>query len=242
MTLGYFRTGNFDVEQKENASPVTVADREAEQLIRRMIRERFPGHGILGEEFGTEGENADVTWYIDPIDGTKSFVHGVPLYGTMIGIEVERAPVVGVVYMPALDEMYSAAKGAGAFLNGRPIRVSEHSEIGESVILTTSERSLREHPVYADGYAEICRASKFQRSWGDCYGHMLVASGRAEAMLDPGMAVWDSAPLQTIVEEAGGVFTDWQGNATIHGGSALSTNAHLRAYVAGTLGIPDGRS
>ena len=227
LTLGYFRTGNFMVERKDNDSPVTVADRKAEEKIRQIIRERFPEHGILGEEHGEETGSAPVRWIIDPIDGTKSFVHGVPLYGTMIGIEVEGEASVGVVYMPALDEMYYAAEGLGAHMNGRQIRTSPTEALSEAVILNTSEKKLRDMA----GYRELCSRTRFQRSWGDCYGHMLVASGRAEVMLDPGMSVWDCAPLKVIVEEAGGVFTDWNGNATIHGGSAISTNSALRDVV-----------
>lgn len=227
LTLGYFRTGNFAVERKANDSPVTIADREAEQKIRQIVHDRFPDHGILGEEHGEEQGSAPVRWIIDPIDGTKSFVHGVPLYGTMIGIEVHGEAPVGVVYMPALNEMYYAAEGLGAYMNGRRIQASMTDVLSEAVVLNTSEKKLRDQA----GYRELCSRTRFQRTWGDCYGHMLVASGRAEIMLDPGMSVWDCAPLKVIVEEAGGVFTDWDGNATIHGGSAISTNKALRDQV-----------
>ena len=224
LTLGYFRTRNFDVETKENNSPVTLADRNAEERIRQIVRNRFPEHSILGEEHGEEQRSDSVRWIIDPIDGTKSFIHGVPFYGTMIGIEVDGEASIGVVYMPGLNEMYYAARGQGTYLNGHRVQTSTTDRMSEAIVLCTSEKRLRERP----DYLELCRRTKFQRTWGDCYGHMLVASGKAEIMLDPGMNVWDCAPLQVIVEEAGGVFTDWNGTPTIHGGSAISTNTPLR--------------
>lgn len=237
LTLGYFRTENFRVETKENDSPVTVADRNAENRIRQIIRESFPDHTIVGEEHGEDFGSVPIRWIIDPIDGTKSFIHGIPLYGTMIGIEVEDQACVGVVYMPGLDEMYYATQGGGSFLNGRRIWASQKDQMSEALLLSTSEKRLRETPEYL----ELCRRTKLQRTWGDCYGHMLVASGRAEIMLDPGMAVWDCAPLKVIIEEAGGIFTDWSGNATIHGGSAISTNAPLRDEVMEVLRERDDR-
>lgn len=228
QTLPYFHARNYTIEYKENQSPVTIADRKAEEVLEQIVRERFPDHGILGEEYGERGGNASIRWIVDPIDGTKSFIQGVPLYGTLIGIEVEREVEVGVVYMPALDETYYAARGLGAFCNGRRMNVSATTELAQAVVLCTDERRLRNDPEKSPGYAELCGRTKFQRTWGDCYGHLLVASGRAEAMLDPGMAVWDCAPLKVIVEEAGGIFTDWHGTPTIYGGSAITTNTGLR--------------
>lgn len=238
-TLPHFHKRDYTIEYKENRSPVTIADRTAEEEIERFVRARFPDHGILGEEFGDRSGNASIRWIVDPIDGTKSFVHGVPLYGTLVGIEVEGKIAVGVVYMPALDETYYAAQGTGAFCNGRRIRVSETADLAEAVILCTDERKLRDDPEKGPGYIELCGRTKFQRSWGDCYGHMLVASGRAEGMLDPKMALWDCAPLQVIVEEAGGIFTDWRGEPTIYGGSAITTNAALREEIATILSGQD---
>lgn len=234
-TLPHFRARDYDVEYKENRSPVTVADRNAEEEIARIVRRRFPDHGILGEEFGSREGTAPVRWIVDPIDGTKSFVQGVPLYGTLVGIEVEGQVAVGAVYMPALDETYYAATGLGAFCNGRRMKVSDTSDLSEAVILCTDERRLRNDPAKGPGYVELCGRTRFQRTWGDCYGHMLVASGRAEAMFDPGMEIWDCAALKVIVEEAGGVFTDWSGAPTIDGGSAISTNAALRDEIMDVL-------
>ena len=227
ITLRYFRSSQLKVEAKSNNSPVTEADKRAEEVITKIISSRYPDHAILGEEHGAKEGNEPVRWIIDPIDGTKTFIRGVPLYGTLIGVEVNGDVQVGVVNMPALDELYYASSGSGAYMNGRKITVSTIDNLSEAAILTTSERSVRDNPEKSTGYVELVRKTKLQRTWGDCYGHVLVASGRAEGMLDPGMDLWDSAPLKVLVEEAGGIFTDWNGKATIYGGSAISTNWEL---------------
>ncbi len=237
VTLRYFRASELAVEKKENDSPVTVADREAERTIADIINARYPDHALLGEEFGERNRGASIRWIIDPIDGTKSFIRGVPLYGTLIAVEIDGIPSIGVVSMPALSDVYYAVVGEGAFMNGRRIQVSPADDLTRGVILCTSERSLRTDEQRARRYDELVRQTLFQRSWGDCYGHMLVASGRAEGMLDPRMEIWDAAPLKVIVEEAGGVFTDWQGESTIDGGSAISTNAALASRIREILGV-----
>lgn len=231
ITLQYFQTSSFEVETKADSSPVTIADRRAEESITRIISSRFPGHGIIGEEHGCRDGSEPVTWIIDPIDGTKSFICGVPLYGVMIGVEIEGAADVGVVHFPALGETYYAARGCGSYWNGRRMRVSETADIADAVLLGTGSKRFPRESEKGRAQEALAGATKFHRTWGDCYGHMLVASGRAEIMLDPAMSVWDCAPLQVIIEEAGGVFTDWSGRRTIHGGSAISTNARLRPEV-----------
>ena len=225
ITLRHFQTG-VAVERKADDSPVTAADRGVEQALREMIQERFPGDAILGEEQGEQTGSTSRRWIIDPIDGTKSFVHGVPLYGVMIGVEVDGVPSAGVVYLPALDEMVAAAVGLGCTWNGRPARVSDVSDLTQAVLLCTDFESLEEHG-RADAYRNLRKDVTFARGWGDCYGHILVATGRAEIMLDPVMNVWDSAALPPIIEEAGGTFTDWKGERTIWGEEAVSTNGAL---------------
>jgi len=231
LTLQYFQSSSFEVELKADASPVTVADRRAEERIIEIIGRRFPDHAILGEEHGNRQGTAPVTWIIDPIDGTKSFICGVPLYGVMIGVEIEGSADVGVVHFPALGEIYYAARGAGSYWNGRRIRVSRTAQLADAVLLATESRRLDPGTEKGAAHRALVEATRLYRTWGDCYGHMLVASGRADIMLDPAMSIWDCAPLQVIIEEAGGIFTDWSGAPTIHGGSAISTNADLRADV-----------
>ncbi len=229
VALGYFGT-RIGVETKADDTPVTIADREAESLLRAEIRRRFPDHGIVGEEHGEVLPGASVRWILDPIDGTKSFVHGVPLWGVLIGIEVEGEPVVGVVHLPALGETVTAARGLGARWNGEPCSVSSESRLDRSLLLTTDEAAFHGHSGEA-GWRALAAAARMTRSWGDCYGHVLVATGRAQVMVDPVLASWDAAPLLTIVTEAGGCFTDVSGEPTIHGGSGVSSNPALHPRV-----------
>lgn len=235
ITLGYFRR-DITVERKGDSSPVTAADREAEKLIRGIIEKKYPGHAVVGEEYGeSAAEGASHRWIIDPIDGTRSFVHGVPLYGVLIGLEVEGSMELGVVNMPALDEMYYAVRGGGAYLNGRRIRVSDVKEMGMATALLTNPKSFYDTGI--DGlWDRIRENTRQQRGWGDCYGHMLVASGRAEFMFDPLVSIWDVAAVVPIVTEAGGTFTDWKGRCTIHGGNGISTNGHLYRPLMDMLG------
>ncbi|HUY90630.1 MAG TPA: histidinol-phosphatase [Pirellulales bacterium] len=228
ITLRYFRQDNYDVELKHDRSPVTVADRQAEEHLRQRIAGGFPHDAILGEEFPEKQGNSGYRWILDPIDGTKSFISGVPLYGTLIGVEFESKSVVGVIHVPALDETVSAAAGQGAWYvrgsdSARPARVSARASLAEGLFLT-SELKTYDRVSRRNAYEQLEAASRLARTWGDCYGYLLVATGRAEAMVDPMMNVWDCAALQPILEEAGGTFTDWSGRPTIHGGEAVATN------------------
>jgi histidinol phosphatase-like enzyme (inositol monophosphatase family) len=225
ITLSYFGTGIVP-ELKSDQTPVTVADRQAENLLRTLIEARFPDHAVLGEEYGESNQGARYRWILDPIDGTKSFVQGVPLYGVLIGLERDGEPLLGVCYLPALDEMVAAGQGLGCTLNGRRIRVSAVKEMADAVFLTSDVAAFSKRG-RQDVYHKLEQATRLSRTWGDCYGHILVAMGRAEMMLDAAMNVWDCAALLPILQEAGGTFTDWEGNATIQGPDAFSTNGHL---------------
>lgn len=239
LTLRYFRTPELAVDIKDDRSPVTEADRQAEQLLRRRIAEAFPDDGILGEEFGETPGSSGMRWILDPIDGTKSFVHGVPLYGTMVAVEHEGRSAVGVVALPALDELAYAARGHGAWLQrgqAEPERaaVSSVARLGESLVSTSAIEGPREDGPAA-GLLRLIRQARLARTWGDCYGYVLVATGRAEVMVDPAMKLWDTAAVQPIVEEAGGVFTDWQGTATMYGGQAVASNGLVHAEALAAL-------
>lgn len=228
-TLNYFRKV-FDVERKSDDSPVTIADRETEKIMRKAIRDRYPGHGIVGEEFGSEGEESPVQWILDPIDGTKSFIHGVPLYTTLVGVLVEEEPVIGVVYAPALDEMCEAAKGKGTRLNGNKCKVRPCDSISEATFLSTDVRT--HHTVDLTGsFEKLLQSTRLHRTWGDAYGHMMVATGRADIMFDPILSIWDAAPLLTIVREAGGIFSDIRGEQTIHTGNGISSGPGIHEHV-----------
>ncbi len=233
ITLQYFG-GLVDHEAKGDGSPVTRADREAEQLLRRRIEERWPDHGILGEEFGATREDAPIRWILDPIDGTRSYMRGVPLYGVLIGVEGPEGPFVGVAHFPALGETVAAGEGLGCHWNGNPCAVSEVEEFEWSLVLTTDSERILSRPE-GRGFREMMRNSSFSRTWGDCYGHILVATGRAEVMVDPILSSWDAGPLLTILTEAGGSFTDLRGHRTIHGGSGISSNGRMHAQVLAAL-------
>ena len=225
ITLKYFQRAP-QTDTKADGSFVTIADRETETFLRQSISERFPDDGLLGEEEGEHTGTSKRRWIVDPIDGTFSFVHGVPFYGVMIGLEIDGEACLGVVNLPALDEIVYAAKGVGCFYNGHPARVSKTATLAESLLLSTDFGACAQYG-FGLAAAELQRQAKARRTWGDCYGHVLVATGRAEVMLDPVMNVWDCAALLPIVEEAGGTFTSWRGEPTIHGGNAISTNGVL---------------
>ena len=227
LTLGYFQRDDLAVEEKSDASPVTIADRQAEHLLRAEIAKRFPHDAILGEELGEQPGTSGFRWILDPIDGTKSFIRGVPLYGTLVGVEREGQPLIGVISIPALDECIYAARGQGAWhVKGseppRRARVSSRPALADALVTSSDTRS----PTAAKraAYERLQYAAKISRTWGDCYGYLLVATGRAEVMIDPLMNVWDAAAVAPIVLEAGGTFTDWQGRATIYGGEGIATN------------------
>jgi histidinol phosphatase-like enzyme (inositol monophosphatase family) len=235
LTLRYFQQDNFEVERKSDASPVTIADRSAEQLLRDRIAAAFTSDAILGEEFGASAGTSGFTWILDPIDGTKSFISGVPLYGTMVGIEHDGVSLAGLVYIPGLSEGVYASAGQGAWHfrgDNTPTRcsVSPKKSLADGLFLTSQVDSFAKRNAAA-AYEALEKTAYITRTWGDCYGYLLVATGRAELMVDPIMNIWDAAAVQPIIEEAGGQFTDWQGAPTIHSGEAIATNSLIHAEI-----------
>ncbi len=235
LTLEYFLTDGARAEFKSDDTPVTIADRKAEELIRHRIAETYPDHQIVGEEYGATEGTSDYRWIIDPIDGTKSFVHGVPLYAVLIALEIKGKMEVGCAYFPALDEIVSAATGLGAHWNGKPCRVSEVASIDRAVCAHIDTAYFGKNGK-GEAWDRLQKAVYYNAGWCDAYGYLLVATGRAEIMLDPVMAVWDCGPFPPIFKEAGGYFGDWSGNeGRIDGGEALATNAALRSEVVALL-------
>lgn len=235
LTLGYFQVG-IQPDFKSNHSPVTEADRNAEALIRHRIEQRYPNHAIIGEEEGTkEVSGATHRWLIDPIDGTKSFLHGIPLYGVLIGLEIEGRIEAGAAYFPALNEMIAAASGSGCWWNGRRARVSQVSELKQAVLSCTDVGSFERHG-RAEPYKRLAQSVYFRPGWGDAYGYACVATGRVDIMLDPVMHAWDCGPFPVILREAGGYFGDWRGNESIYACEALATNQALLPKALAILG------
>ncbi len=225
ITLRYFRR-EVGTYRKANETFVTEADFEAERYLRQEIGREFPDDAVLGEEEGERAGTSGRRWIVDPIDGTYSFVHGVPLYGVLVGLEVEGEPALGVVNVPAVGEIVYAARGLGCFWNGEPARTSQTENLEEALVLATDFGACARYG-FGEAADELQRRARERRTWGDCYGYLLLATGRADVMLDPVMNVWDCAALLPVIEEAGGTFTDWRGRPTIHGGNALATNGKL---------------
>ena len=236
ITLEAFgSTQTFDT--KPDGSPVTDTDRRAEELLRRRIAERCPRDGILGEEFGGEAGDSGRTWTVDPIDGTVSFLHGVPLYGVLIGLLDGAEAVVGVIHLPALGETLAAARGGGCEWtpggsDPRPGRVRVTTRLDRALVLCTDVSRLAG---VCGGLERLTARVGRLRTWGDCYGHALVATGRADVMIDPRMSPWDSVPLQPVVVESGGRFTTLTGEPRPDGGSAVSTNGLLHDVVLAAI-------
>ncbi len=234
-TLKYFQNSSLQVEMKSDATPVTVADRSTEELMRREISAAFPEDEILGEELPTRPGTNGFRWILDPIDGTKAFIHGVPLYGTLIGITLNGAAAAGVIRIPALQECVFAMRGGGAWYqknddNPIPAHVSNVENLRDALVLTTEEKTFYETHRY-EPWRSLMLTARLARNWGDCYGYLLVATGRADVMVDPEMSLWDTAALEPIILEAGGTFTDWRGVATYTGGDSVADNSRLHDEV-----------
>lgn len=219
----YFGRPDLYVELKPDDTIVTKADRDAEALMREMIAARFPEHGIIGEEFGEERRDAEFVWVLDPIDGTISFASGSPLFGTLIALEHEGRPVLGVIHQPILRQL-CLGDGASATLNGTPARVRPAQSLSAATLLVTD---IGEVARRQDGpaFAALMREVKLVRTWGDCYGYLLLATGHADVMCDPVMNPWDIAALVPVVQGAGGVITDWQGRDAAGASSTIATTS-----------------
>jgi len=249
VTLQHFRSGALEVEAKADDSPVTIADRSAEQWARASIAKAYPNDAVVGEEFSDAAGTSRYRWVIDPIDGTKSFVCGVPLYSTLLALECDGEPLGGVIQIPALGETVTAVVGLGAWYRRspqsawEPARVSHKRSLNQSVLLT-SQADLFARRGAGDAFADLERLCWVSRTWGDGYGYMLVATGRAELMVDAICNPWDVAAMLPILSEAGGRFSDWRGNETCRGGEGLGTNGFIHDEVVGILGphSPPSRS
>jgi len=234
--LKHFR-GRLDVEAKADGSPVTRADRDAERVVREWVERHFPADGILGEEFGETRPGAPRRWLVDPVDGTRAFVKGVPLWGTLVAVAEGERVIAGAAEFPALGERLVAARGEGCWWNGARCHVSGVATLAEATVLATDVGFLKT-PERGERWRALSTRVANARTWGDCYGYLLVAIGRAELMADGSLSPWDAAALQVAVEEAGGTFTDWSGRATAFSDGAVATNAALASTLRRELGIP----
>lgn len=230
LTLKWFRSATLEIERKGDGTPVTAADKAAERFLREEIIRRYPEDGIIGEEEASREGNSGRTWIVDPIDGTKAFTHGVPLYCNLLAVNDEEGPAIGVINLPALGETVYAGRGLGCFDNGRPAEVSSRNRLAGAYLSSCGFDYWDD-----DLLLRVKRTGSVLRTWGDGYGYALVATGRIDAMVDPEVAVWDVAPMPVILSEAGGRFTDWDGTDAIDRGTGLATNGVLHDEVRALL-------
>ncbi len=225
IILPYFES-SVDVETKADGSPVTIADKKAEECVLELIGKHRPRDGWLGEEFGAQEGSSGYRWIIDPIDGTIAFIHGVPLFGTLLAVQKDGQTLVGLINMPALRQMVVGVSGSGTFHNGQRCRVSQTANVSEATVLTSSFTNLLQHD-RQEGFSKLTAQAAESRTWGDCYGYLLVATGRAEIMIDPVVAVWDVAAMLPVISEAGGRITDLDGGEDFPPKHVLASNGLL---------------
>jgi histidinol phosphatase-like enzyme (inositol monophosphatase family) len=219
VTLRWFRAGDLAVDSKSDGTPVTAADRAAERLVRERLAEQFPGDGVLGEEEPERHGGSGRRWIVDPIDGTKAFTRGVPLYSTLLALDDEHGPAVGVIALPALGQVVYAGRGLGCWADGVVARVSDTPSLDHAYLSSSSYSHWSDAALLA-----VKHAGCELRTWGDGYGYALVATGRVDAMVDPTVEVYDVAAMPVILAEAGGRFTSLDGTEGAAGGSGVATN------------------
>ncbi len=229
-TLKWFRS-DYKVEFKKDESPVTIADKNTEEILRKQISKSFPGHGIIGEEFGSETEDAEWVWTVDPIDGTRSFIRGLPFYSILISLLRNGQPLIGIVSFPALGEVYWAVKGQGAYCGDLRVNVSNETQLKRSLV-ATADRYCFEEKKSLFLFDHLSREASLIRTYPDAFGHILAIRGAVDIMVDPWACIWDFAPLKVLAEEAGGVFVNFSGNKNdIREGSAIVGNSQLAKFV-----------
>ncbi len=234
VALRYFATADLGREEKADETPVTRGDRESEELIRSMIEAKYPEHGIIGEEYGSVRTEAEYVWVLDPIDGTKSYASAVPLYGTLIALMRDNRPLLGAIHQPNLGWLL-IGDGETTTLNGKAIRCRDCERLDAATLLVTDPHLIRK-AAGGERWDAIAAEAKLYRSWGDCFGYMQVATGWADVMLDPNLALWDKMALIPVIEGAGGVITDWEGEDAATGKSILATVPSMHRVMLNRLG------
>jgi len=228
----YFRT-EISVELKNDNSPVTIADKKAEQVMRELIMKQYPDHGIFGEEFGETNKDAEYTWILDPIDGTKSFICGAYSFGTLIGLLKNGQPIIGVYNHPIFND-FLIGDNLETRINGETTFIRNCSELNKAVLLTTDHLNIGKYQDI-EKFNQLIKKVKLYRNWGDCYGYYLLATGYADIMIDPIMSPWDLLPLIPIIKGAGGVISDYQGNDPVKGKSAVASSPHIHSEIISLL-------
>jgi len=225
----HFLAADLPTESKPDGTVVTPADREAEEAMRRLIRRRYPTHGLIGEEFGRENPDAEFVWTLDPIDGTLSFISGCPLFGTLIGLLHRGQPILGAIHQPVLEQLCLGDNQTTA-LNGKPVRMREVGQLTNATVLVTDVLAVARYQSAA-GFERLIHSARLFRTWGDCYGYLLLATGWADVMLDPIMHPWDLLPLIPIIQGAGGAITAWNGGPAASATSCVAASKRLHPMV-----------
>lgn len=234
IIMPWFNKTNLKVETKSDSSPVTIADKEAENFMRETIQKTYPEHGIIGEEFGNTNENAPYSWVLDPIDGTQSFICGVPLFGTLIALLENKKPVIGIINLPALNELYVGYAGGKTTLNGKEISVRQTASLTDAVLVCTDHLSVAKYK-NEKAFLDLAKQVRLYRNWGDCYMYTLLARGNVDIVVDPVMNPWDIQALIPVINGAGGVITDYEGRPPEQGKSIVAAVPELHTQVIQTL-------
>lgn len=225
----YYQKKNIHIDEKENKTPVTAADKEAEKVIRGIIEKRFPDHGIIGEEFGNKNEKAEYVWVIDPIDGTLAFIHGVPLFVTLIALLKNGEPILGAIHQP-IAKLLCDGNNQEAWLNNEPVRMRQFSGFSQATLLCTDMINIgRFHNKAA--FDELVSKVKLFRTWGDGFGYLLLASGKADIMLDARMAPWDILPVIPVVRGAGAAISSFSGQNAVISDSAICAHPSIHGEI-----------
>ena len=228
----YFRT-EINVERKKDESPVTIADKKSEEIMRELIMKEFPDHGIIGEEFGKHNEDAEYKWILDPIDGTKSFITGTVTFGTLIALTQNNKPILGVINQPILNE-FLIGDNDTAELNGKKVTMRECDNISQATLLASDHYMVGSFQNF-EKFENLAKQVKLYRNWGDCFSYYLLSTGFADIMVDPIMNIWDLAALIPVVKGAGGEISDWHGNDAATGTSTIAANKKLHSAVVKML-------
>lgn len=228
----YFRTG-ISVESKDDDSPVTIADKKAEEVMRELILKQFPDHGIFGEEFGETNKDAEYIWILDPIDGTKSFICGAYSFGTLIGLLKNGEPILGVYHHPILND-FLIGDNSETRINNNKTMIRKCDDLSKAILLTTDHLNIEKYQNMIK-FNHLIKKVKLYRNWGDCYGYYLLVTGYADIMIDPIMSPWDLLPLIPIIKGSGGVITDYQGNDPVKGKSAIASSPHIHTEIISIL-------
>lgn len=235
VILPYFADHDIVVEQKSDETPVTIADRKAEAVMRELIGQRYPDHGIIGEEYGNENLDAEYVWILDPVDGTKSFASACPLFGTLIALHRNGEPVLGAVHMPALGKLL-IGDGTTTTLNDKPVQVRRTNTLADATLLTTDILFVEKYRNYA-GFDRLIRKVKLFRTWGDCYAYFLLATGWADIAIDPIMEVWDVQALIPVIRGAGGKISAWDGGDPVQANAIIAATPALHAGIVEILNL-----